>query len=96
MPDINADADVRMIQAGDSFASCSKRAYVTLSERWMEDLDGDDAVQARVPRAYTSPMPPAPSGARFRTGRGGSRGQCHNGVDYISSNQRWDNSCVCD
>src|SRR5882762_3884794 len=53
-----------------------------------KDLDGDDAVQARVPRAvHFSHASSAERRQDFVRAEASARGQCHNGVDYISSNQ---------
>jgi hypothetical protein len=90
MSNIMQDANVRMIQAGDglrflleALAQCGIIGKVR-----GKDLDGDDAVQARVPRAvHFSHASSAERRQDFVRAEASARDQCHNGVDYISSNQ---------
>jgi hypothetical protein len=58
-------ADVRMIEGGDG----ARLAFEALSETPGRDLDGDFALQSRVPRTINLPIPPAPIGERFGRGR---------------------------
>ena len=78
--DVVQPADVRVIERGDRFGFLCKPGAepgVTGQLR-RENLDGDAAVQARVARRYTSPMPPAPSSVSISKWPSRStRAQCH-------------------
>jgi hypothetical protein len=65
MADVIQDADMRMIQAGNSpgFALQALAGFGIGRDLVWQNLDGDGAIQACVFGRYTSPIPPAPMGA---------------------------------